>query len=495
MPQHATVGGTMARFFTGGAMAIVAHQDDDILFMTPDIVRDIDAGLPVSTVYVTAGDAGAGRAYWEGREDGARAAYSEMTGASDWTHETVRIDVGEQAFEITSSFLEDAPQVRLYFLRLPDGGGVLEPEDWQQLARLEDGSLARVTSQDGAHSYTRSDLVGVLKGIIDLQAPGEIRLQLADGVAAVSDHTDHIHTTQFALEALAASSVPAEVTEYVSYFSAQLPANLAPADAARNLEIMQAYAAFDPSTLAEDGTLLPAYATWTARSYTADDPLVAGSDAAEDDGAGEAPDLPPEADAPAPDGVSYSLGGPDMRYFEIDPQTGGIVPRDWFDPPAGDAWDQNADHLYELTRIARFGDGRPSLSEDILYDARGQDAPAPADEETPEPQPDPQPGPAAPDPVAPPAAPADVITVLDLFDLGLDAGWARYGTAGEGPAGPQDADPPGNPGADGQGDGQPEAPGASALMAALQSHDARMQDGWMGYAADEDEDLVMDAAI
>ncbi len=39
-------------------MAVVAHQDDSLLFLSPDLLHDIQAGDCVTTVYVTAGDGG-----------------------------------------------------------------------------------------------------------------------------------------------------------------------------------------------------------------------------------------------------------------------------------------------------------------------------------------------------------------------------------------------------------------------------------------------------
>lgn len=59
---------------------------DDLLFLSPDLLHDIQAGRCVRTVYLTAGDAGRGERYWLGREDGVRAAYAQMAGVADrWT--------------------------------------------------------------------------------------------------------------------------------------------------------------------------------------------------------------------------------------------------------------------------------------------------------------------------------------------------------------------------------------------------------------------------
>ena len=57
----------------GGAIQIIAHQDDDLLFQSPDLLRDVDAGRCVRSVFVTAGDSGYGNDYWQSREEGAEA--------------------------------------------------------------------------------------------------------------------------------------------------------------------------------------------------------------------------------------------------------------------------------------------------------------------------------------------------------------------------------------------------------------------------------------
>lgn len=140
-----------------GAMTIVAHIDDDLLFMNPDIAAGIAAGEGSSSVFVTAGDAGGEDWYWQGREEGAKAAYSLMAGADDWIDEVVTIEQVGKAFDVASSYLESAPEVRLYFLRIPDGAGAIaDPADYDSLARLEDGTRATVDTVDtvdGAAAY------------------------------------------------------------------------------------------------------------------------------------------------------------------------------------------------------------------------------------------------------------------------------------------------------------------------------------------------------
>ena len=65
-------------------LAFVAHLDDDLLFMNPDIASNIEAGGCVRLVYLTASDAGD-----DCRERGVRAAYAYMAHQPDeWTEDT-----------------------------------------------------------------------------------------------------------------------------------------------------------------------------------------------------------------------------------------------------------------------------------------------------------------------------------------------------------------------------------------------------------------------
>ena len=74
-------------------MNIVAHQDDDLLFQSPDLIDTInDPGSCVTTAYVTAGDDGKGTAYWQGRESGMKAAYAQMAGVTNsWRNGTTEL--------------------------------------------------------------------------------------------------------------------------------------------------------------------------------------------------------------------------------------------------------------------------------------------------------------------------------------------------------------------------------------------------------------------
>ena len=96
----------------------VAHPDDDLLFLSPDLIHAIQAGRNVRTVYLTSGDSGLHASYWQNRESGVRAAYAEMAAvANSWTQS----DAGVAGHPIPVFTLANEQNVSLAFMRLPDG--------------------------------------------------------------------------------------------------------------------------------------------------------------------------------------------------------------------------------------------------------------------------------------------------------------------------------------------------------------------------------------
>ena len=98
-------------------LVIVAHQDDDLLFMQPDLIEAAQRGTGVTIVYVTAGNDNNGVDYSTKRYDGVMAAYSAATGATGWRCGWLEL-VGHAAEHCR---LDDA-KLSLVFLGYPDGG-------------------------------------------------------------------------------------------------------------------------------------------------------------------------------------------------------------------------------------------------------------------------------------------------------------------------------------------------------------------------------------
>lgn len=139
----------------GSALQIVAHPDDDLFFMNPDLSRSISTGIKVTTVYLTSGESD-GRneahsphledaagpadraAYAEARQNGIRAAYAQMaTGdrAGAWQRTSVPTAGGGSA-EV--DVLVARPQVNLVWMELREARSI-SGDNPESLRGLWDG--------------------------------------------------------------------------------------------------------------------------------------------------------------------------------------------------------------------------------------------------------------------------------------------------------------------------------------------------------------------
>lgn len=260
---------------TERAMQVVAHTDDDLLFMNPDVGDDIAAGLCVRTVFLTAGDAGEGAGYWGGRETGERAAYARMAGVADeWT----ATDAGVPGVRLET--LAGNPNVSLVFLRLPDGalrGGGFAGTGYASLTKLWDGAIPALATVDPASpvTYTKAGLTETLGRLIADFAPGTIRVQ--DSHSEIdADHADHRATAWFATAARAGYAAPHTLVHYLDYPTQHRPANVTGAALERKKAAFYAYAAHDPKACDSDRRCRGRrYAAWLRRQYVVVPPPAA----------------------------------------------------------------------------------------------------------------------------------------------------------------------------------------------------------------------------
>ena len=234
-------------------MNIVAHQDDDLLFINPDTVNAIKAGHCVRTVYLTAGDSGSGSFYWLQREQGSEAAYSQMLGSNSiWVQRIVKLANNEY---VMVAHPQSDYRVSLIFMRLPDGninGQGFRPNLYESLAKLYSGSDSTIYTVDNQSSYTSSQLVSALAELMKTFQPTEIRTQ-ADYVSKqYPDHSDHITTGAFTKKAYAqydkeefedTASIP--IKYYIGYPIHAMPTNISGSVLQQKEAIFFAYAQFD----------------------------------------------------------------------------------------------------------------------------------------------------------------------------------------------------------------------------------------------------------
>lgn len=253
---------------------VVAHPDDDILFMNPDLADSIRSGAEVTSIYLTAGESDvvpAGR-YAAGRQNGTRSAFAGMAAVPDeWAREVLPVP-GRRSVEVDT--LRDRPNVRLVFVNLPDDNNPRVAGGKHALQRLwhDRTGLVRVRTlrpegspiRDGA-VYDRAAVLSTLAVLYERFAPTILRTQDPQPDERYQpqwgrhhNHPDHVAVARFAREAAGRyDSREARTVHYRDYNIADAPLNLAPAVVARKREVFARYAVHDPMVSAEEP-----YATW-----------------------------------------------------------------------------------------------------------------------------------------------------------------------------------------------------------------------------------------
>lgn len=254
-------------------LQIVAHQDDDLLFMNPDL--DLaKQGFATTTVYLTAGEANGAvdgslsrSQFAAGRQAGSRAAYAALMGKPDqWQREIYTSSTGQHAEVAT---LNGAEGVRLIFLSLPDSGDEQYGDQGQALPGLLLGRFASIPTLvpdsgpiTAVSTYSKDALVSMLTELMNEFQPSLIRTldpQYAEqrwrgARNSGGDNLDHeaaARVTDLALRGhlggrpnAAGASGPA-VVNYVGYGIASLPSNLDPGALAAKTSMFGTYTTQD----------------------------------------------------------------------------------------------------------------------------------------------------------------------------------------------------------------------------------------------------------
>ncbi len=256
-------------------MNIVAHEDDDLLFMNPDLQHDIDAKHCVQTVYMTAGDAGFGSQYWLGRERASEAAYDSMLRVSEplvWVQKTVKLSDHEF---VSIASPRGHKEIALIFMNLPDGnlhGQGYEVSGFESLARLQAGNVSKVQTVDEQSYYSSEDLTQALTMLMNYYLPTVINTQAsADRGHMYHDHEDHVSVGKYVDDAYqrydSKSTTP--LNHYVGYPIRELPPNVFGDDLTRKTKAFLAYATFDGGVCQSQAMCdeTPTYNAYLQRQY------------------------------------------------------------------------------------------------------------------------------------------------------------------------------------------------------------------------------------
>ncbi|WP_330330114.1 PIG-L family deacetylase [Streptomyces sp. NBC_00536] len=266
----------------GSVLQIVAHPDDDLYFMNPDLRHSIATGHPVTTAYLTSGEAdgingdadgpaGPGKAtpppadkaaYAEARQNGIRAAYAQMaTGNRDsaWKRTVVTTAAGGHAEQ---DVLIAEPSVQLLWLQLREAGNVYADRP-DSLHGLWDGRVAHLESMLASGSpvrqgftYTKDQVVATIEGVLAMYKPTTVRAQdptpgRYPDDKRYTDHQDHFYGARFVQAALARYAAEVKdrphfaVQNYLGYINGSLPPVLDPRAAREKLDSLDTYAWLD----------------------------------------------------------------------------------------------------------------------------------------------------------------------------------------------------------------------------------------------------------
>jgi LmbE family N-acetylglucosaminyl deacetylase len=225
-------------------LSFVAHQDDDLLFMNPDIVSDVQAGTPTWITYLTAGnlDRGpAGMPYADKRLQGARAAWARGAKVPNpsWTFRL--LTVGGRT--LASNRL-DGTNLNLVFTFInAANGGIGDPVG--DLGRLWTDPTFVTQPIDGRSAYNRAQFVAMLRALIAYVGPDFLRVQDPAG-DEMGGHVDHANGARFVLEANSADGLAAKRADtYFDYIDAKMPENFNGYWRDEKLAMWNAYKPFD----------------------------------------------------------------------------------------------------------------------------------------------------------------------------------------------------------------------------------------------------------
>ncbi|GHF30594.1 hypothetical protein GCM10010218_09860 [Streptomyces mashuensis] len=249
---------------------IMAHADDSLYFMNPELEQSIRSGAPSVTVCMTGGESDGRNAltrtpgysrmpekrpeFARARINGLREATAQMaTGdwLSPWTVEAVSLMPG---LEVEVQSLKAAPHIQLIFMELVEARYIKNPvrECLRGLWLGATPTLTTMAPASGpvrrAYSYSRQQVIDSLTAVLDRYRPTVVRTldptpthlakqpHYADTPPELQgifshDHQDHTASARFAQAALAQywgrkHARPTAVDSYVGYEVDTLPSNL-----------------------------------------------------------------------------------------------------------------------------------------------------------------------------------------------------------------------------------------------------------------------------
>ncbi len=299
----------------GTLVTVVAHLDDDLLFVNPGIADKLRAGWCIVTVHLIGGADNSKFDYVLTRERAIRRTYARMAGVRNaWTESTVSI-AGKPVHRMV---LDAMPHVALYELRLPGaqvrGGRAPLALLWDEGASVS--SYPMGADGRGAVRYDRAALTATLGAIL---AHATRIYTLNPDTVPFLEHPDHIYAARATREAARAADPHIPISYHLTYVSAGMPANLsAPATQAKRDQVAT-YFAMDGGDIAQVFGEYEWNGNWVARRYAFDAPGGVGLSMS-------AVSADSRFAAPSPDLSSGASSGPPPLSSPLPSSPGAMLP-------------------------------------------------------------------------------------------------------------------------------------------------------------------------
>ena len=247
-------------------LVVIAHEDDDLLFMQPDLIEVVRGGGGMTNVYVTAGNGTKGPPAANPRYAGLMAAYGTVANDQAWFCGWIEI-----AGHTAQHCRLEAENISLVFLAYPDGG--IQGQLAHSLLSLWEGTSTQVTTiADRTTTYTREGLIDTVAEIVRQVHPRVVHtLDLTAGHGR--DHSDHMIVGALTALALARTEHQhePELIAYRGYDMATEPQNKLGGIYDDALNILSYYEACAASCGTECGkscgNIDQAHRTWLGRRY------------------------------------------------------------------------------------------------------------------------------------------------------------------------------------------------------------------------------------
>jgi LmbE family N-acetylglucosaminyl deacetylase len=226
----------------GTLVTVVAHLDDDLLFVNPGISDRLRAGWCIVTVHVIGGADNSKFDYVLTRERGARQAYARMAGVPDqWTESTVSI----AGHPVRRMVLNAAPHVTLLEMRLPGGrvrgGRVPIGLVWDEGETMASYPL----NADGSGGVARYDRAGLIATLGAILSRATLIYTLNPDTVPFLEHPDHIYCARITREAAREANVKAPISYHLTYVTGALPMNVPAEKTQRKRDEVASYFAVD----------------------------------------------------------------------------------------------------------------------------------------------------------------------------------------------------------------------------------------------------------